>query len=119
MDPLRPKQNHTPGAQVIGTDRINEEIIKRIDTHDSAQRVDHITDSREGNVTRAAVHFMLLNFFLLMVSSFSYRKLSPRINLDMLLAKNEPRYNSALIECYSYLGYYYLLKSDYPVSKEY
>ena len=38
---------------------------------------------------------------------------------DMLLAKNEPRYNSALIECYSYLGYYYLLKSDYPVSKEY
>ena len=38
---------------------------------------------------------------------------------DMLLAKNEPRYNSALIECYSYLGYYYLLKSDYLVSKEY
>lgn len=36
---------------------------------------------------------------------------------EMLLAKNEPRYNSALIECYSYLGYYYLLKSDYPVSK--
>ena len=26
---------------------------------------------------------------------------------EMLLAKNEPRYNSALIECYSYLGYYY------------
>ena len=29
------------------------------------------------------------------------------------------RYNSALIECYSYLGYYYLLKSDYATSKEY
>lgn len=38
---------------------------------------------------------------------------------EMLLAKNEPKYNSALIECYSYLGYYYLLKSDYPTSKEY
>lgn len=38
---------------------------------------------------------------------------------DLLLAKNDPRYNSALIECYSYLGYYYLLKSDYPASKEY
>ncbi len=38
---------------------------------------------------------------------------------EMLLEKNEPRYNSALIECYSYLGYYYLLKSDYPASKEY
>lgn len=38
---------------------------------------------------------------------------------DMLLAKNDPKYNSALIECYSYLGYYYLLKSDYPTSKEY
>lgn len=37
----------------------------------------------------------------------------------MLLAKNEPKYNSALIESYSYLGYYYLLKSDYPASKEY
>ena len=39
--------------------------------------------------------------------------------VDVLLAKNEPRYNSALIECYSYLGYYYLLKSDYPTSKEF
>lgn len=38
---------------------------------------------------------------------------------EMLLAKNEPKYNSALIECYSYLGYYYLLKSDYPASKEF
>jgi len=24
--------------------------------------------------------------------------------MDMLLSKNEPKYNSALIECYSYLG---------------
>lgn len=39
--------------------------------------------------------------------------------VDILLAKNEPKYNSALIECYSYLGYYYLLKSDYPTSKEF
>lgn len=39
--------------------------------------------------------------------------------MDMLLTKNDPKYNSALIECYSYLGYYYLLKSDYPASKEY
>lgn len=39
--------------------------------------------------------------------------------MDMLLSKNEPKYNSALIECYSYLGYYYLLKSDYPTSKEF
>lgn len=38
---------------------------------------------------------------------------------DVLLAKNEPKYNAALIECYSYLGYYYLLKSDYAASKEY
>lgn len=38
---------------------------------------------------------------------------------EILLAKNEPKYNSSLIECYSYLGYYYLLKSDYPVSKDY
>lgn len=36
-----------------------------------------------------------------------------------LLAKNDAKYNAALIECYSYLGYYYLLKSDYPTSKEY
>lgn len=39
--------------------------------------------------------------------------------VDVLLAKGDPKYNSALIECYSYLGYYYLLKSDYPASKEY
>lgn len=39
--------------------------------------------------------------------------------VDLLLAKNEPKYNSTLIEGYSYLGYYYLLKSDYPASKEF
>lgn len=38
---------------------------------------------------------------------------------NQLLAKNDAKYNAALIECYSYLGYYYLLKSDYPTSKEY
>lgn len=37
----------------------------------------------------------------------------------ILWAKNDSKYNAALIECYSYLGYYYLLKSDYPVSKEF
>ena len=39
--------------------------------------------------------------------------------MEVLLSKNDPKYNSPLIECYSYLGYYYLLKSDYPTSKEY
>ena len=48
-----------------------------------------------------------------------WRNLITEKVVDVLLAKNEPRYNSALIECYSYLGYYYLLKSDYPTSKEY
>ena len=27
----------------------------------------------------------------------------------LLESKNDPHYNSALVECYSYLGYYYLL----------
>ena len=39
--------------------------------------------------------------------------------MDVLLVKNEPKYNTALIECYSYLGYYYLLKSEYMTSKEF
>lgn len=39
--------------------------------------------------------------------------------VDMLLAKNDPKYDAALIECYSYLGYYHLLKSDYEASKTY
>lgn len=37
----------------------------------------------------------------------------------LLESKNDPRYNSALIECYSYLGYYYLVANKLPVSKEY
>ena len=36
-----------------------------------------------------------------------------------LIDKNDPRYNSALIECYSYLGYYYLVANKLPESKEY
>ncbi|MDD3039349.1 tetratricopeptide repeat protein [Bacteroides sp.] len=37
----------------------------------------------------------------------------------MLESKNDSRYNSALIECYSYLGYYYLVVNKLPESKEY
>lgn len=37
----------------------------------------------------------------------------------LLTSKNDPRYNSALIECYSYLGYYYLVANKLPESKEY
>ena len=36
-----------------------------------------------------------------------------------LVDKNDPRYNSVLIECYSYLGYYYLVANKLPESKEY
>ncbi|MBQ8501517.1 MAG: hypothetical protein IJ494_04300 [Bacteroides sp.] len=36
-----------------------------------------------------------------------------------LLPKADARYNAALVECYSYLGYYYLLKNDYPSSTDY
>ena len=39
--------------------------------------------------------------------------------LEMMLAKNDARYNSSIIECYRYLGYYFLLQSDYPASKDY
>lgn len=38
---------------------------------------------------------------------------------SMLESKNDSRYNSALIECYSYLGYYYLVVNKLPESKEY
>ena len=37
----------------------------------------------------------------------------------LLVSKNDPRYNSAIIECYSYLGYYYLVANKLPESKEY
>lgn len=39
--------------------------------------------------------------------------------VTLLTSKNDPRYNSALIECYSYLGYYYLVANKLPESKEY
>lgn len=34
-------------------------------------------------------------------------------------AKTESRYNRTIIECYRYLGYYYLVTEDYEKSKEY
>lgn len=37
----------------------------------------------------------------------------------LLINKNESRFNSALIECYSYLGYYYLISNQMEESKEY
>lgn len=38
---------------------------------------------------------------------------------SVLSEKDDPKYNSVLVECYRYLGYYYLLKADYPTSREY
>ena len=38
---------------------------------------------------------------------------------SMLESKNDSRYNSALVECYSYLGYYYLVVNKLSESKEY
>ena len=35
----------------------------------------------------------------------------------LLESKSDPHYNSALIECYSYLGYYYLLAIENPALK--
>lgn len=37
----------------------------------------------------------------------------------LLKSKNDPHYNSILVECYSYLGYYYLIANKLPESKEY
>lgn len=39
--------------------------------------------------------------------------------VTVLTSKNDPRYNSALVECYSYLGYYYLVANKLTESKEY
>ena len=42
--------------------------------------------------------------------------------VELVLAKNDPRYNRVLITCYSYLGYYFMLQAkpeDYAISKEY
>lgn len=40
--------------------------------------------------------------------------------LEMLLnSDNSSRYRSQIVECYKYLGYYYLLQSDYSTSKDY
>lgn len=38
---------------------------------------------------------------------------------SLLESKKDPRFNSALVECYSYLGYYYLVANKMPESKEY
>lgn len=39
--------------------------------------------------------------------------------VEILLPKNDPRYNRVLITCYKYLGYYYMLQTNYEISKEY
>ena len=39
--------------------------------------------------------------------------------ISMLSSKNEARFNSILVECYSYMGYYYLVANKLPESKEY
>lgn len=39
--------------------------------------------------------------------------------IEMLVAKGDSRYNSVLIEAYSYMGYYYLVANKLPESIEY
>jgi len=38
---------------------------------------------------------------------------------ELLVAKNNPKYNDYIIECYKYLGYYYVVKKQYAASKDY
>jgi len=39
------------------------------------------------------------------------------LTVTYILSKEDPRYNSILVECYSYLGYYFLVKKDNKTSK--
>lgn len=75
---------------------------------------EQVPDSYLGNMWRARTHSAMDPETTDGLAKPYYEKVA-----EMLSAKNDPKYNSVLVECYSYLGYYYLLKSDYPASETY
>ena len=69
-------------------------------------------DSYLGNFWRARVNSALDPETTLGLAKPFYEEVA-----TLLESKNDPRYNAALVECYSYLGYYYLLAIENPALK--
>lgn len=72
-----------------------------------------VPDSYLGNFWRARVHSALDPETTQGLAKPFYEKVA-----TFLLDKNDVRYHSALVECYSYLGYYYLVAGKLTESKE-
>ncbi|WP_294482488.1 lipopolysaccharide assembly protein LapB [uncultured Bacteroides sp.] len=75
---------------------------------------DAAPDSYLGNFWRARANSALDPETTLGLAKPFYEEVA-----TLLESKNDPRYNSALVECYSYLGYYYLVANKLPESKDY
>ena len=64
MQTLGPKQNHAPGAQIIGADGIDKNIVKRINTNYGTKCKQDIADSAQHIIAEAVVHFGFAGYFL-------------------------------------------------------
>ena len=71
-----------------------------------------IPDSYLGNFWRARTNSALDPDTKLGLAKTYYEDVA-----NLLVTKNDPRFNPVLIECYSYLGYYYLLAIENPALK--
>lgn len=77
--------------------------------------VEKAPDSHQGNLWRARINSSLDPETTQGLAKPYYEKV-----VEMVLAKDDPtRYKSVLVECYSYLGYYHMLLSEYELSKEF
>ncbi len=107
------KLYYTYGNEATTTPEIKKDVLVKADTLFSKVAALEPANYR-GNFWRARANFLLESEATPALGKPFYEQ-----TLALVESKADPRFNSVIIECSRYLGYYYYLKSDYTQSKIY
>lgn len=105
----------TTADSVIYTPEMKKEALLQADSA-FAKLAELVPDNYLGNFWRARTNSVLDPETTEGLAKPYYEQVAAMLEEK---AKTEPRYNRTIIECYRYLGYYYLVTEDYEKSKEY
>ena len=107
------KLYYTYGSEATTTPEIKKDVLVKADTLFSKVAALEPANYR-GNFWRARANFSLESEATPALGKPFYEQ-----TLALVESKADARFNSVIIECSRYLGYYYYMKSDYTQSKIY
>jgi len=107
------KLYYTYGNEATTAPEVKKDVLVKADSL-FAKVAELEPANYRGNFWRARANFLLESEATPALGKPYYEQ-----TLSLVESKADPRFNSVIIECSRYLGYYYYLKSDYTQSKIY